>query len=125
MKKIFLFLVLSLLLVTACNKAKENPSSSIEGNYIGNFERNGNVSNVQLTLANQKFSGESETARFPAICEGNYSVVNGTITFENTCVWTADFDWSLILSGTWSFNLEENVLTMTKSNGDEYILTKQ
>ena len=47
------------------------------------------------------------------------------MTFENACVWTADFDWTLILWGDWTYTFNGNLLIMTKSNGDKYTLTKQ
>ena len=63
--------------------------------------------------------------KFPAICNGNYLISSNTIEFENVCVWTAEFDWTLILGENWNYTKENNILIMTKSNGDKYTLTKQ
>jgi hypothetical protein len=103
----------------------ENAQSEISGAYIGIFERNGNTSNIELNFMNGIYSGESEIEKFPAICNGNYSISNNTIEFENVCVWTAEFDWTLILGENWNYTKENNILIMTKSNGDKYTLTKQ
>jgi len=124
--KFRLILVLGIILIMSCNQNDdENPQPEINGEYIGIFERNGNTSNVELNFTNGIYSGESETVKFPAICNGNYSISNNSIEFENVCPWTADFDWTLILSENWNYTLESNTLIMTKSNGDKYTLTKQ
>ena len=124
--KLGLLIVLGLVLMMRCNKNDdENAQPEISGAYIGIFERNGNTSNIELNFMNGIYSGESEIEKFPAICNGNYSISNNTIKFENVCVWTAEFDWTLILGENWNYTKENNILIMTKSNGDKYTLTKQ
>jgi hypothetical protein len=124
--KFGLILVLGIILIMSCNQNDdENPQPEINGEYIGIFERNGNTSNVELNFTNGIYSGESETEKFSAICNGNYSISNYSIEFENVCPWTAEFDWTLILSENWNYTFENNTLIMTKSNGDKYTLTKQ
>ena len=124
--KFRLILVLGIILIMSCNQNDdENPQPEINGEYIGIFERNGNTSNVELNFTNGIYSGESETVKFPAICNGNYSISNNSIEFENVCPWTADFDWTLLLSENWNYTLDSNTLIMTKSNGDKYTLTTQ
>ena len=81
-----MILVLGIILIMSCNQNDdENPQPEINGEYIGIFERNGNTSNVELNFTNGIYSGESETVKFPAICNGNYSISNNSIEFEN--VW--------------------------------------
>lgn len=92
------------------------------GNYSGTFTRGNESSNVQLVFENGKFEGSSEVTKFPAICNGTYQVSGNKIEFTNSCAWTAEFDWSLILAGSWTFLKTNNQLTMTHSNGDQYIL---
>ena len=125
MKAKFLFLSLIILSTFGCNKEDDNIETSIDGNYIGIFERSGNTSNVELTFNNGIWTGESETVKFPALCNGTYSDSGNVMTFENSCTWTAEFDWTLILGGDWSYTFNGNLLIMTKSNGDKYTLTKQ
>jgi len=124
--KFGLLIVLGIILILSCNKNDdENSQPEINGEYLGIFERNGNTSNVELNFTNGIYSGESETEKFPAICNGNYSISNNSIEFENVCVWTAEFDWTLVLGENWNYTMENNILIMTKSNGDKYTLTKQ
>jgi hypothetical protein len=78
-----------------------------------------------LVSNNGTFNGQSVVAKFPALCNGTYLIAGYTITFEDKCVWTAEFDWTLVLSGAWNYNLNGNILTLVKSNGDKYTLTQQ
>ena len=102
-----------------------NTTKNLSGYYKGIFERNGKTANVELTLDNDTFSGHSDTDGFPAICDGVIWASDSTISFGNACIWTADFDWTLILNESWNYNLTSNVLTLTKHNGDKYVLTRQ
>jgi hypothetical protein len=119
-----LILFIGVTSILSCNKDNDG-QATIEGQYVGTFQRGGNSSKVELTLSSENFSGESDTVKFPAICNGNYSIWDRTIEFENQCPWTAEFDWSLILGGTWNFNIDNEILILTNSIGDKYTLEKQ
>lgn len=125
MKAKILILLCLLITMVGCSDDDDIIQSNINGNYVGIFERNGNTSNVVLTFTNGTFNGQSAIEKFPALCNGTFAISGNTITFTNECVWTADFDWSLILSNQWDFSLNNNVLIMIKSNGDKYTLTRQ
>ena len=112
-----------LILFIGCDN--DDVQRDIDGQYIGTFQRGENISNVELSLNDATFSGESEIMKFPAICNGNYSISDRTIKFENQCPWTAEFDWSLILSDTWDFKFAKDTLTLTNSIGDVYSLAKK
>jgi hypothetical protein len=123
--KIYFFLTL-LIITVSCNKSEEVTNSpNTNGNYTGIFERNGIISNVNLNLVDGSFNGQSATQKYPALCNGTYLISGNTITFDSNCAWTADFDWSLILDGEWNYNMNGNILILTKSNGDKYTLTQQ
>ncbi|MCL6218305.1 hypothetical protein [Zunongwangia pacifica] len=71
------------------------------------------------------YSGETEFAKFPAICEGKYVVNSNTVSFfSNECIWTAEFNWSLILNGDWKFTLRDNELILKNEIGDRYVLER-
>lgn len=126
MKTKILILIGVFITTFACNKDDGDISQpNINGKYIGFFERNGTTSNVDLTFSNGSWTGESEIVKFPALCNGTYSISGNVVTFENTCHWTAEFDWTLILSDNWNFELNGITLILTKNNGDKYNLTKQ
>ena len=127
MKSKILIGVTLLFVLISCNKNDSEIAipQITNGNYIGIFERNGVNSNVQLNLNSGTFNGQSTTQKFPALCNGTYSITGNTINFEDKCVWTAEFDWTLILNGQWNYVMSGNILTLTKANGDKYILTQQ
>lgn len=122
MKHTILLILIALLHLLSCTKSNK---TNVNGSYIGVFERNGVTSNVELTLTNGQFSGQSDQDSYPAICSGAYAVSGNTISFENECGFLANFDHTLILSDNWSYSYNNNVLILTKANGDKYTLTLQ
>ncbi len=127
MKSKILIIVTLLFVLISCSKndAEAEIPQNTNGNFIGIFERNGVTSNVQLNLTSGTFNGQSTTQKFPALCNGTYIITSNTITFEDKCVWAAEFDWTLILNGEWNYVMNGNILTLTKANGDKYVLTQQ
>lgn len=130
--KNFIILALIALGLASCEDS-DLPGSMIEGTYKGKFYRtspNFLVAPVNVTLSFNKsrFEGESEEDRRPAICEGSYTLrSNDIIEFENGCAWTADFDWTYILSGEFEYEINGEYLHIVKvhDNGtiDRYELT--
>lgn len=122
--KYFLFLGIFLNLVS-CNKDKVDSFKPIDnGIYSGIFERDSYQANVTLTFNDSLFQGSSNVSRFPAICQGVFKQSTKTIDFANKCVWTADFDWTLIMSGTFEYSYDGTNLTFWKDR-ETYKLTKQ
>lgn len=130
MKQIFFFPILSFLVLSCSSKNSSN--SVIDGDYEGSFNRESPnafnpSSEVSLTFDNGSFEGVSSMNDYPAICNGTYEINKSEITFENECVFTADFDWTFILDGTFEFQFIENELRIRKEYGsqtyDTYILT--
>lgn len=118
--------VMSLLVVLGCNDDETSAVPPVlEGNYEGTFERDDMRSDVTLTLENGEFSGSSNKDRFPAICNGTYTQEDSQATFSDVCVWTADFDWTLILSGEWDVQANADALIMLNENGDKYTLVRK
>ena len=106
--KIVVLLIVASLLAVSCNKSTVATPSFVTGNYAGTFEREKGIgkgpgAKVSLSFAVANFSGASDSTKYPAICNGHFSITADTINFQNQCVWTADFDWSLILNGKYSF----------------------
>lgn len=121
------------IFTVSCKKANSNFLIP-EGTYVGTFQRltstGGQISNVTITFSANNWTGQSQFAKYPALCHGTYKA-NGAdnVTFENVCFWTAEFDWTLILSRDYKIKIFSNNVEISRDyNGvfkDIYILTKQ
>jgi hypothetical protein len=133
MKQLFAFILLLAIVVSSCRKNDNNQVTKLTGTYAGTFQRkvsgSGAVSNVSLIFSADAWNGESQMVKYPALSHGTFSTNGSKITFKNESVWTAEFDWSLILNGDYEINTAGNKLNITKtySNGmmDVYTLVKQ
>ncbi len=105
-----------------------------EGTYVGTFQRQtstgGQVSNVTITFSANSWTGKSQFVKYPALCHGTYNAKGAdSITFENACPWTAEFDWTLILSQDYKIKFVGNDIEFSKDYSgafkDIYKLTKQ
>lgn len=122
------------MLLFGCKKSNEPQQVlNLKGDYSGTFSRINHetgwncITGVTLSFTDSTFSGTNEQHYFPAICEGNFEIEEYKIIFQNTCVWPAHFDWSLILSREWNYEFNENQLKIWKERGnieDEYLLKK-
>ena len=131
MKSILSALVLIILLLSCKkseNPAVENESYKLEGRYIGTFHRTGlDTADVSILFNDNHFEGSSDKIKYPAICNGSFNIQGSVINFTDNCSWTADFDWSLILSGAFNFQVNNGAVKIWKVNGsvtDEYNLRK-
>ncbi len=126
MRTFQLILIISTFLLTSCVDESVD-LNDIEGTYEGTFIRtspNAKYAPSQVTLifSNGQFQGASETTKYPAICSGTYEIKGTKVDFANSCVWTAEFDWSLILSGEFTAELTSNELTLQRKNGSTWDL---
>ncbi|MDE3235984.1 MAG: hypothetical protein KGO81_08530 [Bacteroidota bacterium] len=133
MRYLFSALLILTLLTVSCKKVNQTFVIP-EGTYVGAFQRltssGGQVSNVTITFSGNNWTGESQFIKYPALCHGTYKVIGtDSITFENACFWTAEFDWTLILSQNYKIKVVGNNLEISRDyNGvfkDVYNLTKQ
>jgi hypothetical protein len=116
---LFICLMVLLLIISGCEEGEDVPLTKLEGTYVGSFQRivdndPGPVSQVTLTFASNTWQGQSDTPRYPALCKGTYEIRGSKIIFENSCFFTADFDWSLILKGEFEVKHISNTVTFTK-----------
>lgn len=108
-------------LLYACDE-EETLSTIPDGTYEGVFIRthpNAKYapSQVTLTFAKGEFEGESEVVKSPAICHGTYSIEGNKVVFVNLCIWTAEFDWTYILSGEFEMVATSDELILTRTIG--------
>ena len=125
MKIKVLILLGVLITIFGCSK-DDNTEQNIDGKYVGTFERDEIITNVELNLENNEFSGESDRINFPAIYFGEFSVQKNSLNFDNKRqIITTEFDPNLILDGNWDYEIQGNKLTLRNSIGDIYILMKE
>lgn len=130
-------LPLIIMLVTflcSCDKEEAILFALEEGTYSGSFYRSSpsatyETSDVSIIFRQNSFEGSSSVAKYPAICNGTYMVQGQEIEFVNECFWTAEFDWSYILSGKFTLTYEGDQMILSRSYGqgvtDTYILQKE
>ncbi|MBC7946501.1 MAG: hypothetical protein H7Y42_01375 [Chitinophagaceae bacterium] len=108
----------------------QSTSPDLYGRYRGTFVRTGlDTAEVRFFFKNDgTYDGSSSSPRYPYICAGTFSENGKTLIVEDTCSWTADFDWTLIFDGTWNISHESDIkVRIWRTNGDitdEYVLTK-
>ncbi|AFL83526.1 hypothetical protein Belba_0879 [Belliella baltica DSM 15883] len=118
---------------TACNSTDDMDPTLLQGQFTGTFERtvdgsSEGVESISLLLEGNSFSGEGGANRYPTICRGTFAVEGNKVNFSNSCFFTADFDWTLILSGDFRVERDEDELILSKNEGlivDMYRLVKK
>ena len=109
-------LALSFFLLTSCS---DDDTILPDKVYNGIFYRTSpfsrwDSSDVTLELSGDKFAGITSIERYPAICSGTFTRKDNTIVFSNECVFTADFDWTFILDGTYEISENNGHLYLTQ-----------
>jgi hypothetical protein len=122
------------IVLAACQKEDRSEvlsqsavAEGLEGTYLGTFSRNGKTTDVSIRFTREgTFTGSSSNPKFPAICGGTYSQAGSSLVVNDTCAWTADFDWTLIFDGNWTIeDRGANKVRIWRTTGDvtdEYIL---
>ena len=128
-----LVLVLILFSILSCNKEKTD--LLVDGEYSGTFSRVmaenvSPISNIEIVFSKNSWNGSSDIIKYPGLCNGSYEIQADTIIFDNFCAWTAEFDWSLILSGKYLYKKTGNSIEFSREalSGiyiDRYILVKK
>jgi hypothetical protein len=119
-----------LLLSLGCTENDETAIPALSGTYAGTFQRgNQPALPVSITFEANRFSGGTTAnaprdAAFARICKGTFSQSGNTVSFQNECFFTAEFDWTLILNDDWKAGQQNDRLILTR-NDDRYALTKQ
>jgi hypothetical protein len=129
MRTLLLIASLFSIILISCKKNDE-PTYLENGNYTGTFQRElvwgeSDTANIIMTFSSNTWSGSSDKVKYPALCNGTYRIEGDSIVFENLCVWTAEFDASLILSGKYKLIRNGNAIEFNKdyrsATADTYI----
>ena len=138
MKRLIQLLVIISLIGFACEPDHNFQNKIPDGVYTGTFQRQlafggGDTSHISITFSDNTWIGQSDKSKYPALCHGTYRIDNQKIIFTNDCIWTAEFDATLILGGEYEININDNQLNFIRDyrgpSSDTYIdiynLTKQ
>jgi hypothetical protein len=119
--------------IAACKKNNNDSqmTADLHGRFKGSFYRTGNVDTAQVNIFFQNdnsFTGSSDKTNYPAICGGSFQANGTNLTVDDTCSWTANFDWTLIFDGNYNMSFsDENSVRIWRTNGtvsDEYNLRR-
>ncbi len=132
----FYFLLLSVIIMSSCNKKTDN-NGFITGFFTGTYfdyswnfqDRVCATGNIRIKLT---FSGEDRYSctSLDSTClkpfsaydanagHGTYKILNDTqIQFKDESVLTADFDWTLMLNGTYNYTYDAAYKKLTLTRG--------
>jgi hypothetical protein len=113
MKRLSVLLLIASAALLSCKKHKTGDDQLLTGTYKGTFQRvgapfSGVLSEVTVTFNGNRFSGQGALPTYPAICNGSFTQNGTKLTFDNECVWTANFDWTFILDGEYEITFSGN-----------------
>ncbi|PQJ21571.1 hypothetical protein [Tenacibaculum sp. SG-28] len=102
-----------------------------EGDYTGTFSvvyNNGETYSNPVTISffnDYTFNSSDGPMRYPAGGNGSYEITEDAINFTDLKVWTADFDWNLILNGKYHYTIQQNKLIIyaNKNKAGTYTYT--
>ena len=127
-----LVLFLFILVLSACKKSDDTSGShDLNGRFRGTFHRSTSPDTAQVTFnfkPDMTFDGTGGPSYYPSICGGTFQRTNDVLAVNDTCAWTANFDWTLIFDGSYNILFtSENSVRIWKTNGavtDEYLLNR-
>ena len=133
---LILFSTLTVIAFTACDTNDNSTLIHIpNGNYTGIFTvkytNGGTISNpVTVTFIEENvYNCTNNADYYPAGGNGTFEINGSTILFNDIGVWTANFDWNLILNGQYDFSLNKNELIISANKNNvgfyKYELTKE
>jgi hypothetical protein len=98
------------LLSFACSDLALNPSA-LDGTYRGTFAITNSkgvvqTGNVTFTFDGGQYSCTPETMYLPPSGAGSFQFVGHAIRLKDTVAHTAEFDWTLILNGDFSYTFD-------------------
>ncbi len=128
----FLFITILLITILSCKKEKDT-NALANGIYKGTFKvvysSQQFTGKVTLTIQDENFHCIGDSNQYPAGGSGAYIITKDKITFKDKNLWTADFDWNLILSGDYDYSWDGRCLKIFENKNNTgcyaYDLVKQ
>ncbi|SDS56968.1 hypothetical protein SAMN05216490_1396 [Mucilaginibacter mallensis] len=83
----------------------------------GGFNTGPITRSVSYSFNNSNYTTVAAPAGFTAASKGVYTLSGNKIALTDSLVHTANFDWNLILVGSYSYNVNADSLIITKTSG--------
>ena len=101
--------------------SKNDPEiAALTGTYSGTFyyhsPSTSSSNPVAVTFSGNSYASTSNSNRIPAGGSGYFQVSNQQVQFKDINIWTADFDWGLILNGNYTSQIKGDSLILNKTN---------
>lgn len=122
--KLNIFIIFALAL-TSCGKG-DSQTRNLNGAYKGIFTLTNNdpaantvplSGDVTVTFSKDGYNSTTGINYIPGGGQGKYTLKNNEINFTDTLVRTANYDWSLILAGSYTYTTKSDSLILVKKNG--------
>ena len=116
-------LLVTLLLVIGCkDKSTESSNSPLieRGEYNGIFtfteNENTSTSNVKFTFTDTLYTCVPQKVYMPPTGGGKYELQKDKIVLTDMVMHTAEFDWTLILGGDFSYSKSGNTIILIQDD---------
>jgi hypothetical protein len=128
--KIYNLLVLLSFVVIATGCKKVNiTTQKLQGNYTGQLVSKSDqpsVTNFNVQLSGNTYQASATSGVLPLGTKGSFKVNNNQVVFVDSLAHTANFNWGLLLNGSYATQLKGDSLILIKSDGSyAYRLKKQ
>lgn len=125
MRKFYIvsLLVLIISFFTGCTKDKPSIQDGIyKGIFTVTYSNGTQTNPVTVELKNRNYTSSSNANRIPAGGSGTFQINKNKMIFSDDKMWTADFDWNLILNGEYEavFDGKKLTLSANKNNVGNY-----
>ena len=129
MKQIYL-LILLVSLIMGCKKEKLAIQDGIyRGIFTVSYSNGVQTGPVTVELKSGTYTCSNNSNGIPAGGSGTFRIGNNKMFFTDDKMWTADFDWNLILNGDYETTFDGKKLSLTASRNNvgtyTYELEKQ
>lgn len=123
-------LFLMVLVLFSCKKDRQELT---DGTYTGTFKvsytQGSQQGPVTVIISGNRYECSSDTDHVPGGGSGSFSQEKKLIVFTDVNNYTADFDWNLILNGTYGYTFDGTHLKLVNDRVSgsyfEYDLEKQ
>ena len=115
MKTLFIFTIF--LTFSGCSDKLNYTalSGTYEGEFIYTSPRSKTIAQTRITFSEDNFKAEGNADRTPAGGSGTFvSEKNNFLIFTDKNIWTADFDWNLILNGKYIYEIKNDSLILNR-----------